>query len=133
MSFENIRKNGSFCSFIPRRLEIKDRPELNNFPLNVLFAKRKIENGQLITGFALYEPDLTSLKKEGDEWSMNYHNVYGGDCWLRVVYDEEKHSYMGEKFIDGKSVVQAFGTKWDMFFIHFTMLGLANGERCEFK
>jgi len=133
MSFENIRKNGSFCAFIPHRIEIKERPELSVFPFNVLFGKRKIENGKLVTGYALYEPDLMSLEKNEDEWSMNYHNVYGGDCWLKIRHKYANRSYFGEKFINGKSVMQAFGMKWNMFFIHLTMLGLVDGERCEFE
>jgi len=133
MSFENIRKNGSFCGFIPHRLDVKERPELSIFPFNVLFAKRKIGNGKLVTGYALYEPDLASLKKDEDEWSMNYYNVYGGDCWLRIKYNESKPFYIGEKFVNGKSVVIAEGPAWEMFFVHFTLLGLANGERCEFE
>lgn len=87
----------------------------------------------MITGCALYEPDILSFERDGSEWSMKYHNVYGGDCWLSIKFDEVKHNYVGEKFINGKRVWLSEGPKWEGFFIHFTMLGLANGERCEFK
>jgi len=133
MSFDEHRKRGVLYGFIPRRLKINDRPELNSFSFNVFFARYKLENEKLIMGIAIYEPDLMSLKKVGNEWSMNYHDVYGGDCWLVIIYDEVENSYVGKKFINGKSAGMAFGSQWNMFFIHFTTLGLADGEMCKFK
>lgn len=118
---------------VPMKFELEGCPGLNHFSLNVLFMKFETENEKLIMGSALYEPDFLSLKKEDNEWSMKYHNIYGGDCWLVIKYNEAKKTYFGERFVNGKSVVMADGVKWDMFFIHFTMLGLVNGERCEFE
>ncbi len=118
--------------FVPYRLEIAGRPELNNFPLNVLFADFTLQNGERLFGSALYEPDLESFKKDGNEFTMKYRNKYGGDCWLCIAYDELKKSYRGEKFVNGKSTGSAYGIKWQGFFAHFTILGLAAGERCEF-
>lgn len=66
---------------------------------------------------------------------MKYRNAYGGDCWLKITHDTgEGVKYRGEKFVNGESVGMADGgNNWDMFFVHFAMLGLANGERCEFE
>ena len=122
-----------FTSFVPHRLEIADRPELNNFSLNVLFGSRTVRNGVRIMGMALYEPDFATFRQNGAESSMEYRNAYGGDCWLRVIYNDEKKNWTGEKFVNGKSAWISFGAKWDMFFVHFTMPGLANGERCMFE
>lgn len=118
---------------VPMKLALEGCPGLNHFSLNVLFMKFETENGKLIMGSALYEPDFLSLKKEGDEWSLKYHNIYGGDCWLIIKYNEVEKSYVGEKFINGKSVVMACGFEWKMFFFHFTVPGIANGEKCKFE
>ncbi len=86
-------------------------------------------------GTALYEPSFESFKLEEEKYSMKYHNVYGGDCWLRITYNAgDGITYHGEKFMNGKSVGMADGgADWKMFFVHFTALGLANSERCEFE
>jgi hypothetical protein len=125
--------NHDFIGFVPHPLEIEERPELNVFPLNVLFAKFGTKNGKNVIGTALYEPNLESFKREGEKYSMEYRNAYGGDCWLLVTYDSAEKSYKGEKFVNGKSVGMAFGKEWQMFFVHFTALGLINGEQCKFE
>ena len=126
-------KNHDFIGFVPYPLEIKERPELDVFPLNVLFGKFGTRNGKNVFGTALYKPNLESFKREENKCSMKYHNAYGGDCWLLVTYDLAKKSYRGEKFINGKSVGISDGLEWKMFFVHFGILGLTNGEKCEFE
>lgn len=133
MDFRKYIKTFGLTGYVPQKLELEGCSGLNYFSLNVLFAMFKRENGKLIQGTALYEPNFLSLKKERDEWSLKYHNIYGGDCWLILKYDEVKQSYCGEKFVNGKSVLITDGHEWKMFFAHFTMLGLAEGERCEFE
>jgi hypothetical protein len=132
MNFENNYKKGVAYSFIPSELQIENKPELNVFPLNVMFAKYKIENGKTIMGSSVYEPDLMSLRQSEDEWSMRYYNIYNNKNWLEIEYNLEKHTYYGHKFINGKSVGSADGIDWKMFFVHFSGLGLVNGERCKF-
>lgn len=127
-----MNKN-DFLGFVPHRLEVADRPELNNLPFNVLFSSFTARDGVLLMGSALYEPDFSSFECGGEEYSMKYYNKHGGDCWLRVVYNEKKKNWVGEKFVNGKTAGMAFGAKWDMFFVHFTMLGLVNGEKCMFE
>ena len=120
----------NFLGYVPHRLEIEERPELNNLPFNVLFSSFTARDGVVLMGSALYEPDFSSFERRGEEYSMKYYNKHGGDCWLRVIYNDEKKNWVGEKFVNGKSAWISFGAKWDMFFVHFTMPGLANGERC---
>lgn len=86
-------------------------------------------------GNALYEPDFATLKQNSVESSMEYRNKYGGDCRLKITHNAgEGIKYHGEKFVNGKSAGMADGgDNWKMFFVHFTALGLANGERCEFE
>lgn len=126
-------ERGTFFGFVPHRLEIKGFPQFDPFPFNVLFMSHSVKDGKQISGSALYEPDFHTFRKEGHLSLMRYHNVYGGDCYLLIAYDEKNKSYRGEKFVNGKSVGSADGgDDWHKFFIHLTMLGLAGGEKCEF-
>lgn len=120
-------------AFVPNRLDIADRPELNVFPFNILFMQFKVENGKAITGHAVYEPDLGSYKREGDVSSMEYQNIFGPANWLVIEYDTSNQSYLGKKMVNGESAGIATGKDWHMFFIHFTALGLTNGEQCKFE
>lgn len=131
--FTEARRQGVLYSFVPKRLESKDKPELTNFPFNVLFAKYKQENGKTIMGSVVYSPVLVSYERIGSKCSMNYYNIYGGDHYLKIEYDTATGHYSGDKYVNGISVGAAYGTKWNAFFVHFTMLGLGDGERCEFK
>ena len=126
-------KKGSFFSFIPERLIVKDRPELANFPLSILFASFKVKEGIQIMGSSLYEPDLSTLRKDGNALSMTYRNSLGGNSRVTITYDNLKSSWSGEKIVNDKPFSATDGKDWKGFFIHLTMLGLANGEMCEFK
>ena len=116
--------------FIPYELEIEGRPELRNFPANVLFAKFATKDGVKVMGSALYEPDVSSFASDGTKRLMRYRNKHGGDCWLQISYDTEKQVWWGDKIINGKIVGSATGPGWQGFFLHFTLLGLKNGECC---
>jgi len=126
-------KKGSFFSFIPKRLIISQRPELKNFPLNVLFASFKMEKGTNLMGSVLYEPDLSTFKKDGEIFSLTYRNSLGGNSQVIISYDTLRKRWSGEKFVNNKPFSVTDGKDWKGFFIHLTMLGLANGEMCEFK
>lgn len=131
--YQDSVKRGILYGFVPCPLAIPDRPELNAFPFNVLFMQYKVENGKTISGSAIYEPDVGSYKQEGNVSSMEYHNKYGPTNWLVIEYDRSKQSYIGKKFVNGESAGEAYGKEWKWFFVHFTSLGLANGERCMFE
>lgn len=133
MSFKNALDQGVLFVFIPKPLEIADRPELSLLPFNVMFAKYKIENGKTIMGSSLYEPDLASFCNDGRKYTMQYHNIYGGNNWLLMEYDLLQKSYLGEKTVNGERIGMATGMNWKMFFFHFTALGLTNGEACLFS
>jgi|TARA_Y100000310_G_scaffold225067_1_gene227053 hypothetical protein len=125
---------GTLYSFIPKPLEIEGKPELNVFPLNVLFSSFTNRGGVRVMGSACYDPDFKTFKQNGVESSMEYRNKYGGTAWLKITYNSESNGkYRGEKYINDKSVVMANGPNWKVFFIHFTMIGLIDGELCEFK
>jgi hypothetical protein len=119
-------------AFVPHRLE-SSNPELNCFPANLLFAKTKVENGALVVGSALYEPEFSTYAKEGPLRRMNYRNVYGGDCYVTIEYDDTRRKYAATKFVNGNVVfLTDGGGDWDLFFTQVTMKGLVNGERCKF-
>lgn len=61
-------------------------------------------NNHDFIGFVPY-PHMESFKREGEKYSMKYHNAYGGDCWLLVTYNPAKKSYKGEKFVNGKTAL----------------------------
>lgn len=127
-------KREGFLACIPYRLEIEGRRELTTFPLNVLFPRHAIRDEEEGVANALYVPDFSSFSKEGQVYSMIYRNIHGGDCHLVITYGETDGSYKGEKFINGKSVGFAVGKEdWDNFFIHLTLLGISDGESCDFK
>lgn len=135
--FNEASARGILYSFIPGRLEVGGRPELNNFPRNVLFMHFKDENGKRISGSALYNPILDSYVGDGGSFSMEYYNSYGGNHRLIIKYNDLNY-YHAEKYVNGKMVGAARGkilddVDWKTFFIHFTMLGLANGEKCKFE
>ncbi len=131
---DEAMKRGTFFGFIPHRLAIAWQPEWNNFPFNVLFMSQTIKDGKNVTGTALYEPDFHTYRKEGDLSLMRYHNIYGGECYLMIGYDEKKKQYLGQKYVNGELVGSTDGgDNWQLFFTHLTMLGLAPGEKCKFE
>jgi len=124
---------GVLLGFVPHNLQIPDRPELGIFPFNVMFATSKNgENGKTISATALYEPMLSTHKLDRKQCSMEYFNIHGHGSWLLISYDLENNSYRGQKYVGEKLVGEACGKEWKMFFVHFTMLGLFNGEPCMF-
>jgi hypothetical protein len=127
---QRIKTPKTQIAFIPKRLAVANKPEYAHFPLNILFVSYRNKDGRLQSGTAFYEPDLQTYRKEGQLSSMRYHNIYGSECYLGIGYDEKNRWYRGEKFVDGKSVGSADGgDNWELFFTHFTMLGLAAGEK----
>ncbi|OGY42515.1 MAG: hypothetical protein A2Y82_04080 [Candidatus Buchananbacteria bacterium RBG_13_36_9] len=127
-------EKGTHFGFVPHRLEIKGFSKYNHFPLNVLFMSLAKKDGKQVRGIAVYEPDFHTYKKDGHLNLMRYHNIYGGDCFLYIVYDESNGKYYGEKQINNKKVGSAAGKgDWHKFFAHLTIIGLAKGERCLFK
>jgi len=116
--------------FIPRRLEIAARPELNNFPLNILFGTACLtDNNKQTFETSEYVPDLETFIAEGDEQKMRYYNSLDSTrChWAEIVYNTKDHSYVGTKYRGDKNAGMAFGNAWDGFFVHFTMLGVGTG------
>lgn len=128
MSYEHSLKKGTRYSFIPNKLNIQKHPELKVFPFNIMFASFIKENNEVVMKHALYEPDLSSLKKESEKWSMYYHNAYQGNSWVLIEYNIKNRSYFGEKTVNNKSVGMAVGMHWKSFFIHLTGLGIEDGE-----
>ncbi len=121
--------------FVPQRLEISWKPEWNRYPFNVLFMGGKVESdGRETTGSAIYEPEFSTYKQDGRLSCMRYRNIYGGDCHLMIAFDDENKKYCVKKFVNGECVnTTDGGDDWDLFFIHLTLSGLANGEQCRFK
>lgn len=128
--------------FIPNQLVVEHKPEYSRFPLNILFAKWKLENGNVVQGLALYEPDLSSFREwRADDGTvlgakMFYNNRYSHDSdnkwYISIFWDGRDSSYVGSKYRDGELVARVTERGWTEFFAHFTALGLEQGEQCRF-
>ena len=77
--------------------------------------------------------NLTQSELDDGRYLLRYENEYGARGELMIYYDPEQGRWQGEKFINGESAGSASGNSWRNFFIHFTTLGLTNGEPCAFK
>jgi hypothetical protein len=127
---ENESAEEVFFGFIPRRLEISWEPGFYNFPFNVMFAGQTVKGGKLVTRIALYEPDFHTYRKEENLSVMKYHNIYGGNCYLTISYNEQEKQYCGEKYVNGKLIGStSVKNSWELFFSHFGILGLAPNEK----
>ena len=125
--------NGTIFGFIPHRLEIPGHPELSCFPFNILFMSFTIKDAVPTSGTAIYQPDFQSFKQDKNVISMIYRNTYGGNDWVAISFDRTEGKYVGEKYVNSALAFSAFGLDWQSFFIHLTLLGLKNGERCLFE
>ena len=112
-------------SFIPKRLEIEGRPELSDFPATVCFAGFVQGNGcQRVLCEAAYQPELESLKTQGDCRVLRYTGLYNPDFTLEISHNLVSDGYFGEKFCCGEYAGAAGGSSWEGFFAHFSGLGI---------
>ena len=118
-------------AFVPHRLDIEGRPELSDFPFNVLYVSWKRVNGVDVSGTAVYYPELDTYRLAVDARVMNYRNIYGRENLLVITKYADK--WEGVKIINDKRVITAFGINWQQFFVQLTAFGLSDGEKCKFK
>jgi hypothetical protein len=135
---EAIKENtgrGTFFGFIPHRLEIKEFPEYDNFPFNILFVSYANIDGVNTSGSAVYYPDLSTFQEGEEKQSMTYYNQYDEKRnWTVVIeYDKQRKSWEGTKYCKGEFKGCGGGTEWNMAFAHLTALGVTNGERVKFE
>lgn len=139
---ENIKQTNGFVVFIPKRLDIKDRPELTIFPLNILIGRYTMRNGGKVFGSVCYEPDLSTFfhDKENDIVYMGYYNPYNRDYNIALIFYIIPLEYEALKCVRGEQVSLACGKikndkdedGWRNFFIHVSFLGFEQGETCYF-
>lgn len=135
---QKIRENkGRFTwfGFVPHRLEIKDFPEYNNFPFNILFVSCANINGVDTSGSAVYNPDFSTFQEDEEKQSMTYYNQYDNyrNWKVVIVYDKQKGSWDGTKYCKGEFMGGGGGAEWNMAFTHLTAIGVAEGERVKFE
>ena len=118
--------------FIPNRLEIPEHPEIDVLPLNILFAKSKVQDKKVVTGSALYPPDFSTLHIDAHRIALTYHNPIDNSWIVVIEYDTEHKTWKGTKSAHGKDLAYSFGDTWEGFFKHVTLSGLQNGEPCAF-
>ena len=107
---------------------IPDRPELHDFPFNIVFGILCVaDNNTQRLETTEYKSDIATFKAEGEEQKMKYYNILNKRFWAEIVYNTKSKIYTGTKYRDNTSVGMAFGINWDMFFVHFTALGVGSG------
>lgn len=127
-----IRTNARLMAgFIPHRLVINDKPELSDFPLNILFGNFITINGVDMSATALYKPDVESYREGEGGRSLDYRNIYNQDNLVTITRQEEK--WTGTKVINEKVTLIAEGRMWQQFFTQLTIVGLSNGEKCRYQ
>lgn len=126
--------NFQLQAFIPNHLDIKDQPDLYEFPNEVVYMSFKKDSaGRLVAGVSTYHPVLESLFQKQDIWELRYDNKLSTDCWLRIIYLPQTKCYRAEKYIRHELIVITDGgPDWDQFFTHVTLAGLQADEKCEF-
>ncbi len=123
-------------AFIPNRLTVAHRFELNVFPLNVLFASKRTVRGREVYVSALYAPDLSSYwtctasPAGGKLHRMWYSNKYDRDWRLEIIYHEQNRNYRAVKLHRDKRVFMVSGKDWQSFFISLTGRGVEEREGC---
>jgi hypothetical protein len=113
---------------IPQRLSIEEFPEISVLPFNILFTTldygSQEENVKVIVHYALYEPDFKTYLENSDTQEMSYFNVLNRNFWAKIIYKKSTKCWEGYKFSGEKEIGSAFGgPSWEMFFVHFTLLG----------
>lgn len=120
------KKPEVLTGYIPFHLEIPQRPELNHFPLNIVFSSTHTG----VTNIAIYQPDLSTYSQNADEQRMKYYNVLDRTrtYYVEIVYDKHKDSYAGFKYRNDEQISSAFGSKWRDFFAHLTLFGVTPSD-----
>lgn len=111
---------------IPRRLEVKDRRDLIDFPQNILFGTLLAIRNIPMIGTSVYEPDIESFKKELGTRSMTYYNTIDG-LWV-VVITKVASTWKGQKLNQDAVVLSVSEKSWKEFFYNLTVGGLSKDE-----
>lgn len=116
--------------FIPKRLEIKEKPYLQVFPDVVVIMRQQADSlGNLMIVSVIYRPDFETYQDSGMVQSMRYPNVHGSQCSLLFSYHKARKSYECTKYLNEKCIGAADGgNDWSLFFAHVGMMGIAEGE-----
>ena len=126
--YEQLSNNTTM--YIPKRLKIKERPELINFPLNIMFSTITLsDNNTQQIQTSIYNPDLSTFKQEEIKQKMKYFNSLNieREFWIELTYDTSKKSWSGTKYYKEEILGIADGPTWDSFFIHLTAMGVESG------
>lgn len=79
---------------------------------------------------ALYYPDLSSLRVTKRRVAMTYLNLEDETNRLVLEHFTGDGSYTARKYLGEESVQFTTGRRWETFFMHLTIAGLARGETC---
>jgi hypothetical protein len=119
--------------FIPRRLEVEERPELADMPLNILFVSFANIDGVDTSAQAVYWPQYDTFKETEKVKFMRYLNQFSAKDRVDLWFFKQSGWYEGDKFVANEHASRSVGQDWQAFFMHLTSIGLTRGEGCEFK
>ncbi|MBI3984051.1 hypothetical protein HY346_02015 [Candidatus Microgenomates bacterium] len=133
MNDEPKRTGPLRAAFVPKPLEVPERPELIAFPRNLLIVNFTTREGVPCIARAVYDPNLESYQEADGQHQLTYLNQYGAECQINLSYQVADGAYTVEKFVTGKQVLFAYGHDWKDLFVTFTGNGLHQGEACFFE
>jgi hypothetical protein len=118
---------------VPKRFEVENRLELNEFPVNVLFGTFTSQDGLLVIATAEYQPDLETYRVIGTSKRLLYYNTLDSSMSSVVRITRKINGWEGKKIINGKQTRLSVGREWKDFFTQFTIGGLSFNEPCSFE
>jgi hypothetical protein len=105
-------------AFIPSPLLIDGRPELNQFPLNIMFGC-----AWNVSAHALYVPRFDTYTNLSLGTKMTYVNERDLRALVVIEYSASIYRWRGSKYFYSERLSVAVGNEWHNFFIHLTMVG----------
>ena len=114
--------NEHSIAFVPKELEVEERPDLRAFSINIVFASLK-----LLT-VAVYYPDLSTFEESDSHLKLRYYNSVNHNWWIEIEYSKNRGWYEGARFHDNEWKGGATGVRREIFFSYFTMQGVLENE-----
>jgi len=127
MAFSFYKQKLITFAFIPKHLDIPDRPELNDFPRNILFTNTVQLGKYSDVRLALYEPDFSTFELMEGKKQLFYRNAHGGDSQVRII-KEDQGTYWGVKIVNGVEKSNSAGETWKDFFLYLSLPGIWKDE-----
>ncbi len=115
-------------AFIPKHLDIPDRPELRDFPRDILFADTfYFSYSDPEIRLALYEPDFSTFESKDGNKRLIYRNAHHGASQVRII-KEDGGIYWGVKMVNGVEIGISSGETLKILFLYLSLHQIHKGE-----